>query len=78
MERKDLKNFFSSLKKIISNIDDVLADAGLYYGANWEELKCFNARDSYGIGLAQKNGLELPSFLVMIVWHCDQEWQILI
>lgn len=49
----------SLIKLIITDVDGVLTDGGLYYSAEGECLKRFNARDGLGCVLAQKKGLRL-------------------
>lgn len=44
---------------IITDVDGVLTDGSLYFGATGEELKCFNARDGLGFLLARKAGLTI-------------------
>ncbi|RIV44614.1 acylneuraminate cytidylyltransferase [Flagellimonas pelagia] len=46
------------IKLLISDVDGVLTDAGMYYSENGDELKKFNTRDGMGFELARKAGLK--------------------
>ena len=39
------------------DVDGVLTDGRIYYGANGEELKAFNIKDGLGIKLLQRDGI---------------------
>ena len=45
------------IKLFATDVDGVLTDAGMYYGANGEVLKKFNTRDGMGIKLLQRAGI---------------------
>jgi len=47
MHRKKIKMF-------ITDVDGVLTDGGMYYGANGDALKKFNAKDGMGFGLLKE------------------------
>ncbi len=47
------------VKLIIFDVDGVLTDGGIYYGANGELFKAFHCRDGFGITLAHSCGLKL-------------------
>jgi len=47
------------VRAIVLDVDGVLTDAGLYYGARGETLKRYSARDGFAIKLAQAEGLEV-------------------
>jgi len=44
---------------LISDVDGVLTDAGMYYSTNGEELKKFNTRDGKGIELLRQAGVKV-------------------
>lgn len=48
-----------SVKLVITDVDGVLTDGGLYYGPDGECLKRFNARDGLGVRLLQKAGIQV-------------------
>ncbi|MBR3664702.1 MAG: 3-deoxy-manno-octulosonate cytidylyltransferase [Desulfovibrio sp.] len=54
-----LEQRLSHIKLIITDVDGVLTDGGLFYGPEGESLKRFNAKDGLGCVLAQKKGLRL-------------------
>lgn len=45
------------IKLLITDVDGVLTDAGMYYSAQGEELKKFNTRDGMGIALIRDIGI---------------------
>ena len=45
LERKILKKKCSQIKLVITDVDGVLTDGGMYYSKNGEILKKFNTRD---------------------------------
>lgn len=47
------------VKLIVTDVDGVLTDGGLYYGPDGEYLKRFNARDGLGVRLLQKAGIQV-------------------
>lgn len=47
------------IKLIITDVDGVLTDGGLYYGEDGECFKKFNANDGLGATLARAMGLEI-------------------
>lgn len=47
------------VKLVVTDVDGVLTDGGLYYGADGECLKRFNARDGLGVKLLQKAGIQV-------------------
>lgn len=51
-------NFMPDLKLLISDVDGVLTDAGMYYSSDGEEMKKFNTRDGKGIELLRDAGLK--------------------
>lgn len=47
------------VKLVVTDVDGVLTDGGLYYGPDGEYLKRFNARDGLGVRLLQKAGIQV-------------------
>jgi YrbI family 3-deoxy-D-manno-octulosonate 8-phosphate phosphatase len=45
-----------SIKLVLTDLDGVLTDGGMYYGESGEELKRFNTRDGKGFELLRING----------------------
>lgn len=56
---KNVNVLLCGIKLVITDVDGVLTDGGLYYGPRGEELKRFNARDGLGIKLLQKAGVQV-------------------
>ena len=49
---------YSKIKIVITDVDGVLTDSGMYYSENGDELKKFNTHDGMGFSLLQKNGIK--------------------
>lgn len=47
------------VKLVVTDVDGVLTDGGLYYGADGECLKRFNARDGLGVRLLRNAGIQV-------------------
>jgi 3-deoxy-D-manno-octulosonate 8-phosphate phosphatase (KDO 8-P phosphatase) len=47
----------AATRLMIFDVDGVLTDGGLYYGADGEALKRFNALDGHGIKMLQQSGV---------------------
>jgi len=47
------------VRALVLDVDGVLTDAGLYYGAEGESLKRFSARDGFAVKLAQREGIRV-------------------
>jgi len=45
------------IKLVISDVDGVLTDGGMYYSAKGDIQKKFHARDGMGIAILQRNGI---------------------
>ncbi len=50
---------YSDIKLLLSDVDGVLTDAGMYYSENGDELKKFNTYDGMGFQLIQKTGIKV-------------------
>ena len=55
LERKILGKKCSQIKLIITDVDGVLTDGGMYYSKNGEILKKFNTRDGMAVELLRNN-----------------------
>ena len=51
----------AAIKVLILDVDGVLTDGSLTYGADGEVTKTFNVLDGLGIELLQKTGVRSPS-----------------
>ena len=58
-EETDISEKLKGIRLIITDVDGVLTDGSLFYGADGENMKCFNVRDGLGCVLAKKHGLEI-------------------
>jgi 3-deoxy-D-manno-octulosonate 8-phosphate phosphatase (KDO 8-P phosphatase) len=47
------------IRLVALDVDGVLTDGRLYYGADGEALKVFDVRDGHGIKMLQSNGVEV-------------------
>ncbi len=57
--QKDLQNRLKKIRLVITDVDGVLTDGGLYYDASGECLKRFNAHDGLGTILLHKAGIRI-------------------
>ncbi|AIE86669.1 acylneuraminate cytidylyltransferase [Fimbriimonas ginsengisoli] len=48
-----------SIQLVLTDVDGVLTDAGMYYGEQGDELKKFNTRDGKGLELMRKIGVKI-------------------
>jgi len=46
------------IKLVLSDVDGVLTDSGMYYSESGNELKKFNTRDGMGFSLLKENGIK--------------------
>ena len=49
----------ASIRLLVLDVDGVLTDGRLYFGAEGEALKVFHVRDGHGLKLLQASGLQL-------------------
>ena len=56
--KKKLVEKCLKIKLVLSDVDGVLTDGGMYYSKNGEELKKFNTRDGMAIELLRKNHIK--------------------
>ncbi|WP_367392678.1 HAD-IIIA family hydrolase [Lewinella sp. LCG006] len=47
------------IRLLLTDVDGVLTDAGMYYTENGDELKKFNTRDGMGMAMLQKQGIRI-------------------
>jgi len=52
------KRMESEIKLVLSDVDGVLTDGGMYYCEGGDELKKFNTRDGMGFQLLKENGIK--------------------
>ena len=60
-----MKNIIQKIKKIkivLTDVDGVLTDGGMYYSNKGDVLKKFHARDGMGVTLLKRNGI--PTVIV--------------
>tara|TARA_B110000971_G_scaffold217254_1_gene253775 strand:- start:159 stop:1304 length:1146 start_codon:yes stop_codon:yes gene_type:complete len=55
----DYKFNFNKIKLLLSDVDGVLTDAGMYYTENGDEFKKFCTYDGMGFQLLQKSGIKV-------------------
>lgn len=55
----DVKQRAARIKLVVFDVDGVLTDGRLYYGAGGEELKVFHVHDGQGIKRLQKAGVKI-------------------
>ena len=48
----------AKIKLAVFDVDGVLTDGRLYYGADGEELKVFNTLDGHGLKMLQGSGVD--------------------
>jgi 3-deoxy-D-manno-octulosonate 8-phosphate phosphatase (KDO 8-P phosphatase) len=55
----DLRRRAKGVRLLVLDVDGVLTDGTLYYGAGGEELKAFHIQDGLGIKMLQASGVEV-------------------
>ncbi len=45
------------IKILMTDVDGVLTDGGMYYSKDWDIMKKFHARDGMGVNLLRKKGI---------------------
>ena len=53
-----IKEKCKKIKLVLSDVDGVLTDGGMFYSEHGEEIKKFNTRDGMGIELLKKNDID--------------------
>lgn len=59
LKEKEVLHDFREMKILITDVDGVLTDAGMYYSSTGEELKKFNTRDGKGVELLREAGMQV-------------------
>lgn len=54
----EYKEKLKNIKLLLTDVDGVLTDAGMYYSEKGDELKKFNTRDGKGLELLRKKGIK--------------------
>lgn len=54
---KNVLNRAKKIKLVITDVDGVLTDGGMYYTANGDIMKRFHVRDGMGVTLLRKNNI---------------------
>lgn len=54
---KNILNRAKKIKLVITDVDGVLTDGGMYYTANGDIMKRFHVRDGMGVTLLRKNNI---------------------
>lgn len=62
MTQKTFEEKCKKIRLVITDVDGVLTDGGMYYSENGDELKKFSVRDGAGIILMQLAGLRIGAF----------------
>ncbi|MHC4074854.1 MAG: KdsC family phosphatase [Planctomycetota bacterium] len=62
MNKKDFNKKCRHIRVVITDVDGVLTDGGMYYSEHGDELKKFNVRDGVGVILMQLAGLKVGAF----------------
>ena len=52
---KKIDEKIKKIKIILTDVDGVLTDGGMYYSANGDMIKKFHARDGMGISILKRN-----------------------
>jgi 3-deoxy-D-manno-octulosonate 8-phosphate phosphatase (KDO 8-P phosphatase) len=59
MNLRDIHALALRIRLAVFDVDGVMTDGRLYYGAEGESLKVFHVRDGYGIKSLQRAGIEV-------------------
>ena len=62
MSKNSIEEKCRAVRLVITDVDGVLTDGGMYYSENGDELKKFNVRDGAGTVLLQMAGLRVGAF----------------
>ncbi len=54
------------VKMLVTDVDGVMTDGGMYFGPNGQAMKRFDVKDGYGLKLLQKSG-------VLVAWITTDE-----
>ena len=56
--KNDIKKISKNIKLVITDVDGVLTDGGMYYSNSGESFKKFNARDGMGVEMLLNHGIK--------------------
>lgn len=59
MNNAELKARLRQIKMLLTDVDGVLTDCGMYYTEKGDEIKKFNTRDGMGVVLLQRVGVKV-------------------
>ncbi|MBC6907298.1 phenylphosphate carboxylase subunit delta [Saccharophagus sp. K07] len=59
LSESELQQKAQAIRLLVLDVDGILTDGRLFYGASGETLKVFNTLDGHGIKMAQKNGIQV-------------------
>ena len=59
VQKRDISSLLPHIRVIITDVDGVLTDGSLLYGAEGENNKTFNVRDGLGMVLARESGIQI-------------------
>ena len=57
--KKELESKLKEIKLVISDVDGVLTDGGIYFSSEGESLKKFNVKDGMGVELLHENNIKV-------------------
>ena len=60
--KKSLKLKLKKIKVVITDVDGVLTDGGMYYSSKGDVMKKFYARDGMGVNILRRN--KIPTIIV--------------
>jgi 3-deoxy-D-manno-octulosonate 8-phosphate phosphatase (KDO 8-P phosphatase) len=58
LDAEELADRAMNIKLVLTDVDGVLTDTGVYYGADGEALKRFSIRDGMGMELLRNDGID--------------------
>jgi 3-deoxy-D-manno-octulosonate 8-phosphate phosphatase (KDO 8-P phosphatase) len=58
LSEAEIKHRAKQVRLVLTDVDGVLTDTGVYYSARGEELKRFSIRDGMGMELLREHGIE--------------------
>jgi 3-deoxy-D-manno-octulosonate 8-phosphate phosphatase (KDO 8-P phosphatase) len=59
LNESELMTRARTIRLLVLDVDGVLTDGRLYYGAGGEQLKVFNTLDGHGLKMLQKSGVQV-------------------
>jgi 3-deoxy-D-manno-octulosonate 8-phosphate phosphatase (KDO 8-P phosphatase) len=57
MIKQDVKKYCKNIKLLLTDVDGVLTDGGMYYDKNGDIMKKFHTRDGMGVSLLKRNNI---------------------